>query len=77
MYWQIDDGRLKDFIKRLCCLLCDAGDSTPNIVIPTMSYLPLIIGFAQRYDPNIGVDIGVGKLIVLTLPYAIASKATI
>ena len=40
------------------------GDSATNIVTPTMSYLPIIIGFAQRYDPQIKIG--------WMLPYAIA-----
>ena len=44
------------------------GDSATNIITPTMSYLPIILGFARKYDKQIDI----GKLIMLMLPYAIA-----
>lgn len=44
------------------------GDSITNIVTPLMPYLPLIIAFAQKYEPRIGL----GTLMALMLPYSIA-----
>ena len=44
------------------------GDSTSNIITPVMIYFPLIVGFAQRYDKQLGT----GKLIAMMLPYSLA-----
>lgn len=44
------------------------GDSFTNIVTPLMPYMPLIIAFAQKYDPRVGL----GTLLTLMLPYSIA-----
>jgi aminobenzoyl-glutamate transport protein len=44
------------------------GDSFTNIVTPLMPYLPLIIAFARKYDPRIGL----GTLLSLMVPYSIA-----
>ena len=43
------------------------GDSTTNIITPLMSYFPIIVAFAQRYDKNTGM----GTLIVTMLPYSL------
>lgn len=43
------------------------GDSYTNIMTPLMSYFPLILAFARRYDPALGV----GSLLALMLPYAL------
>lgn len=43
------------------------GDSYTNIMTPLMSYFPLILGFARRWDKNLGV----GSLLALMLPYAL------
>jgi aminobenzoyl-glutamate transport protein len=43
------------------------GDSYTNIMTPLMSYFPLILGFARRWDKSIGV----GSLLALMLPYAL------
>jgi aminobenzoyl-glutamate transport protein len=43
------------------------GDSYTNIMTPLMSYFPLILGFARRWDK----DFGVGSLLALMLPYAL------
>jgi aminobenzoyl-glutamate transport protein len=40
------------------------GDSFTNIITPLMPYMPLIIAFAQKYEPSIGL----GTLITLMLP---------
>jgi aminobenzoyl-glutamate transport protein len=43
------------------------GDSYTNIMTPLMSYFPLILGFARRWDKSFGV----GSLLALMLPYAL------
>ena len=43
------------------------GDSYTNIMTPLMSYFPLILGFARRWDKGFGV----GSLLALMLPYAL------
>jgi aminobenzoyl-glutamate transport protein len=42
------------------------GDSVTNIATPLMSYFPLILTFAQRWDPRFGL----GSLLSTMLPYA-------
>ncbi len=44
------------------------GDSVTNIVTPLMGYFPLILTFAQRYQPQAGL----GTLIALMVPYSLA-----
>jgi len=44
------------------------GDSITNIITPLMSYFPLILTFAQKYDPKAGV----GTMMALMLPFSIA-----
>ncbi|MGH7846715.1 MAG: AbgT family transporter, partial [Candidatus Binatia bacterium] len=48
------------------------GDSFTNIVTPLMPYMPLIIAFATKYDPKFGL----GTLLAIMLPYAIAFALT-
>jgi aminobenzoyl-glutamate transport protein len=43
------------------------GDSYTNIMTPLMSYFPLILAFARRWDGTVGV----GSLLALMLPYAL------
>lgn len=43
------------------------GDSVVNIVTPLMTYFPLILTFAQRYDPKAGI----GTLVAMMLPYSL------
>lgn len=43
------------------------GDSVVNIISPLMSYFPLILSYANRYDPKAKV----GTLIALMLPYSL------
>jgi aminobenzoyl-glutamate transport protein len=43
------------------------GDSYTNIMTPLMSYFPLILGFARRWDSSVGV----GSLLALMLPFAL------
>jgi aminobenzoyl-glutamate transport protein len=47
------------------------GDSVTNIISPLLPYYPIIIAFARKYKP----DLGVGTLISLMLPYSIAFLA--
>lgn len=44
------------------------ADSVVNIISPLMPYFPLILAFANKYDPKARV----GTLIALMLPYSIA-----
>lgn len=44
------------------------GDSPFNVITPLMVYLPFIVTIAQRYKK----DAGIGTIIALMLPYAIA-----
>lgn len=48
------------------------GDSFTNIITPLMPYMPLIIAFAQKYDPKIRL----GTLLALMLPYSVAFAVT-
>jgi aminobenzoyl-glutamate transport protein len=43
------------------------GDSCTNIITPLLSYFPLILTFAQKYDPRTGI----GTLIATMLPYSL------
>jgi aminobenzoyl-glutamate transport protein len=47
------------------------GDSYTNIMTPMMSYFPLILAFARRWDKSMGV----GSLLALMLPYALTFMA--
>jgi aminobenzoyl-glutamate transport protein len=44
------------------------GDTFTNIITPLMPYMPLVIAFAQKYQPRIGL----GTLMTLMLPYSVA-----
>lgn len=44
------------------------GDSVVNIISPLMPYFPLILAFANRYEPNAKI----GTVIALMLPYSIS-----
>ncbi len=44
------------------------GDSSTNIITPLMPYFAIVLAFAQRYKP----DIGIGTLITMMLPYSAA-----
>lgn len=44
------------------------GDSVTNIITPLLPYFPILIVFAQKYQPKIGI----GTLISLMLPYSLA-----
>lgn len=48
------------------------GDSVTNIISPLLPYYPIIIAFARKYKP----DLGVGTLISLMLPYSFAFLIT-
>ncbi|MBX7055584.1 MAG: AbgT family transporter [Pyrinomonadaceae bacterium] len=43
------------------------GDSVCNIIAPLMSYFPLIVAFAQKYDPKAGI----GTIMSLMMPFSI------
>jgi aminobenzoyl-glutamate transport protein len=43
------------------------GDSVTNIVTPLMAYFPLILSFANRYEPRAGI----GTMIATMLPYSL------
>lgn len=43
------------------------GDSVSNIISPLLPYFPIIIAFARKYDPRIGI----GTLISTMLPYSV------
>jgi aminobenzoyl-glutamate transport protein len=42
------------------------GDSVTNIVTPLMAYFPLVLSFANRYEPKAGI----GTMIATMLPYS-------
>ena len=44
------------------------GDSVTNIITPLMPYFAVVLAFAARYRPGIGV----GTLIAMMLPYSLA-----
>jgi len=44
------------------------GDSVTNIVTPLLPYFPIIVAFARKYDPAVGI----GTLLSAMLPYSIA-----
>jgi aminobenzoyl-glutamate transport protein len=44
------------------------GDSVTNIITPLMPYFGVVIAYAQRYKPNLGI----GTLMALMLPYSIS-----
>lgn len=44
------------------------GDSTTNIITPLLSYMPIILSFAMKYQKNVGM----GTMISLMLPYSMA-----
>lgn len=44
------------------------GDSVTNIISPLLPYFPIIVAFARKYKP----DLGVGSLVSLMLPYSLA-----
>lgn len=43
------------------------GDSSTNIITPLMSYFPMIVAFAQKYDK----EAGIGTMISMMLPYSL------
>jgi aminobenzoyl-glutamate transport protein len=47
------------------------GDSYTNIMTPLMSYFPLVLVYARRWDKHFGV----GSLLALMLPYALCFMA--
>jgi len=47
------------------------ADSSTNIITPLMPYFPLVLAYAQKYDP----EIGVGRILTIMLPYALSLLA--
>jgi aminobenzoyl-glutamate transport protein len=47
------------------------GDSATNIATPLFPYLPIIIGYAKKYDSKAGT----GTIIALMIPYALSFLA--
>jgi aminobenzoyl-glutamate transport protein len=43
------------------------GDSVANIITPLMSYFPLVVAFAQRYDKKAGI----GTIMATMMPYSV------
>lgn len=43
------------------------GDSVANIITPLMSYFPLVVAFAQKYDSKAGI----GTVMATMMPYSI------
>lgn len=43
------------------------GDSVANIITPLMSYFPLVVAFAQRYDKKAGI----GTVMATMMPYSV------
>lgn len=43
------------------------GDSVANIITPLMSYFPLVVAFAQRYDKKAGI----GTVMATMIPYSV------
>jgi aminobenzoyl-glutamate transport protein len=44
------------------------GDSVTNVITPMLGYFPLVLAFAQRYEPKAGL----GTVVALMLPYSLA-----
>lgn len=47
------------------------GDSVTNIVTPLMAYFPLVLAFAQRYEPKAGI----GTMVATMVPYSLCFLA--
>jgi len=45
------------------------SDAPPNVINPLLAHLALVVGFAQRWQS----DAGVGTIIAMMLPYAVAT----
>lgn len=43
------------------------GDSVTNVITPMMVYFPLVLTFAQRYEPKAGI----GTIVAMMLPYSL------
>jgi aminobenzoyl-glutamate transport protein len=44
------------------------GDSVANVIAPLLPYFPIIVAFARRWEP----DVGLGTLLAAMLPYSVA-----
>lgn len=47
------------------------GDSSTNAITPIYPYIPIAIGMAKKYDK----EFGMGSLISMMIPYAVAFLA--
>ncbi|MFW5787636.1 MAG: AbgT family transporter, partial [Halanaerobiales bacterium] len=47
------------------------GDTCTNIIAPTEYYLPVIISLFESYKPDSDIEVGIGTVISLSLPYTI------
>jgi aminobenzoyl-glutamate transport protein len=43
------------------------GDSVANVITPVMTYFPLVVAFAQRYERNAGI----GTIMAAMMPYSV------
>lgn len=48
------------------------SDSPPNVINPLLPHFALVVGFAQRWQPNAGV----GTIVAMMLPYTAATFIT-
>ena len=48
------------------------GDSLTNPLSPLFSYFPLILGFARKYEKNIGMGTIIANMIPYSFSFAIA-----
>ncbi|KIL47178.1 AbgT family transporter [Jeotgalibacillus campisalis] len=55
------------YAPELTQVLYRIADSTTNIISPLMPYFAIVIAFAQKYDPKVGI----GTLISTMIPYSI------
>jgi aminobenzoyl-glutamate transport protein len=51
------------------------GDSVTNIIMPLMSYFPLILAFAQRWDPRFGIGSLTATMLRYSLSFLVAGLA--
>ena len=48
------------------------GDSITNPLSPLFSYFPLVLGFARRYEKNIGMGTIIANMIPFSATFAVA-----
>jgi len=59
---------LMGFSPELVQVTYRVGDSVTNVISPLLPYYPMVIVFAQRYQP----EIRLGTLLSIMLPYSVA-----